>query len=285
MFRHLSKHHCLPEEHLPPTNCCHTLRSFHLVKDAQRTLPSSALNAIPWTRQIHHVKGLGNCQLKMCNMACFCNSCLLIKEGSCMSSHVVNDWVTTKVSFTRTWRDDPANQRKEPVSSVSSAPVTPLSEDSAPVTPLSEDSAPVTPLSEDPAPNTAPDPNPFCRKTFFNQLQNEMAAATSYAGVHITVVRTAEAVKNLVGCSCSSGTKWFCQKFYEKFYVCVYICFVLFYVCIGSGFVIDLSKGWYIRRVVNLLMRAFEWPCANSALKSNDCYSFNDRLMSFVTEL
>ena len=24
MFRHLSKHHCLPEEHLPPTNCCHT---------------------------------------------------------------------------------------------------------------------------------------------------------------------------------------------------------------------------------------------------------------------
>ena len=119
-------------------------------------------------------------------MACFCDSCLQIKEGSCTSSHVVNDWVTTKVSFTRTWRDDPANQRKEPVSSVSSAPVTPLS----------EDSAPVTPLSEDPAPDTAPVPNPVCRKTFFDQLQNEMAAATSYAGVHRIVVRTAEAVKN-----------------------------------------------------------------------------------------
>ena len=93
-----------------------------------------------------------------------------------MSSHVVNDWVTTKVSFTRTWRGDLANQRKEPVSSVSSAPV--------------------TPLSEDPAPNTAPDPNPVCRKTFFEQLQNEMAAATSYAGVPRMVVRTAEAIKN-----------------------------------------------------------------------------------------
>ena len=113
-----------------------------------------------------------------------------------MSSHVVNDWVITKVSFTRTWRGDLANQRKEPVSSVSSATVTPLSEDSAPVTPLSEDSAPVTPLSGVPAPNTAPVPNPVCRKTFFEQLQNEMAAATSYAGVHRIVVRTAEAVKN-----------------------------------------------------------------------------------------
>ena len=115
----------------------------------------------------------------MRNMACFCDSCLQIREGSCTSSHVVNDWVITKVSFTRTWRDDPANQHKEPVSSVSSAPVTPLS----------EDSAPVTPLSEDPAPNTAPDPNPVCRKTFFEQLQNEMAAATSYAGVHRIVVK------------------------------------------------------------------------------------------------
>jgi len=62
---------------------------------------------------------------------------------------------------------------------------------------MSEDSAPVTPLSEDPAPNTvtAPDPNHVCRETF-NQLQNEMAAATSYAGVPRMVVRTAEAVKN-----------------------------------------------------------------------------------------
>ena len=186
MFRHLSKHHCLPEEHRPPTNCCHTLRSFRLVKDVQCTLPSSALNTIPGTRQIHHVKGLGNCQLKKHNMACFCDSCLQIKEGSCMSSHVVNDWVTTKVSFTRTRRDDPANQCKEPVSSVSSALVTPLS----------EDSAPVTPLSEDPAPNTAPDPNSVCRETVFDQLQNEMAAATSYAGVPRMVVRTAESVKN-----------------------------------------------------------------------------------------
>ena len=62
---------------------------------------------------------------------------------------------------------------------------------------MSEDSAPVTPLSEDPAPNTvtAPDPNHVCRETF-NQLQNEMAAATSYAGVPRMVARTAEAVKN-----------------------------------------------------------------------------------------
>ena len=132
----------------------------------------------------------------MRNMACFCDSCLQIKEGSCTPSHVVNDWVTTKVSFTRTWRDNPANQRKEPVSSVSSAPVTPLSEDSAPVTPLSEDSAPVTPLSGDHAPDTAAVSNSVCRKTFFDQLQNEMAAATSYAGVHRIVVRTAEAVRN-----------------------------------------------------------------------------------------
>ena len=78
MFKHLSQHYCLPEEQSLPTDCCHTLRSFRLVEGVQRTLPSSALNTIPGTRQIHHVKGLGNGQLKTRNMACFCDSCLQI---------------------------------------------------------------------------------------------------------------------------------------------------------------------------------------------------------------
>lgn len=113
-------------------------------------------------------------------MACFCDSCLQIKEGDCESSHVVQDWMATKVSFTRAWRDDPTNQHKEPVSFVSSAPVPPLSDDPSPA----------------PALCAAPAPEPVCRKTFFDQLQNEMAAATSYADVHRIALRTADAVKN-----------------------------------------------------------------------------------------
>ena len=66
-----------------------------------------------------------------------------------------------------------------------------------PLSPHCQRTLPLSPhCQETLPPDTAPVPNSVCRKTFFDQLQNEMAAATSYAGVHRIVVRTAEAVKN-----------------------------------------------------------------------------------------
>ena len=118
MFKHLSQHNCLLEEEPLPTDYCHTLCSFRLVEGVQCTLPSSALSTVPGTRRYTTSKALEMVSWRHAtsNMACFCDSCLQIKEGNCMSSHVVQDWVATRVSFTKAWRDDRANQHQQPVS-------------------------------------------------------------------------------------------------------------------------------------------------------------------------
>ncbi|XP_070207423.1 uncharacterized protein [Littorina saxatilis] len=97
MHEHLSQHHCLPEEAPLPSACCHTLRSFRLIKDVKRTMPSSALKTVQGTRQFHHIRGCGNRLLKTRNLTCFCDPCLQLTTGECESSHVVQDWVDREV--------------------------------------------------------------------------------------------------------------------------------------------------------------------------------------------
>ena len=65
-----------------------------------------------------------------------------------------------------------------------------------PLSPHCQRTLPLSPHCQKTLPLTQLQTLTVCRETFFDQLQNEMAAATSYAGVHRIVVRTAEAVKN-----------------------------------------------------------------------------------------
>ncbi|KAK7484163.1 hypothetical protein BaRGS_00024533, partial [Batillaria attramentaria] len=116
MYDHLQSSYQMPEGNLEPGTCCHTKRSFRLVRtsDIDRSLPSSALSTVRGTRQLHSIRGLGENTLATRNLSCFCSFCLEGKGNECASADYVNGWETIKIAKTKSWQSPDSSPTSVP---------------------------------------------------------------------------------------------------------------------------------------------------------------------------
>ncbi|XP_070193526.1 uncharacterized protein [Littorina saxatilis] len=174
MFDHLMENHCLPENPPSDSECCHNRRSFRMIDEVERSMSSSALNTVPGTRKIHHITGQGDNTLLTRNFACFCNTCLGISDAVCPSSHVVNNWQETSITFSKTAAG-------------------PFGKASTPAAPPPE-SNPNPPPPES-NPNPLP-PEPASREGAFKTVQQEMCAASTYDELYSVIESNMEIIQH-----------------------------------------------------------------------------------------
>lgn len=104
MFEHCMELHILPsKDDVNAEPCCHTRRSFKLIKteDIDRTLSSASLQTLPGTRQLHSLKPVAENVLATRKLSCFCQSCQIDNPDQCLNRKYVEPWNLVKLKTSK----------------------------------------------------------------------------------------------------------------------------------------------------------------------------------------
>ena len=167
--------------------CCHTKRSFVLVKteDLQKKMAVVDLKTLPGTRRIHCLRSMDDCILATRTFSCFCVACLRSVVGECQYKMYVDNWEIVKMAK--------AKKRKQ----LQAPPISPQ-HDQPPSQNDQASCTPSTPPQHDRADPTLPpshedvghaDPPPLDREEAFSNIHAQLLACLLFTQLKMTADR------------------------------------------------------------------------------------------------
>ena len=169
--------------------CCHTKRSFVLVKteDLQKRMAVVDLKTLPGTRRIHCLRPLDDCILATRTFSCFCVACLRGVVGECQNKTYVDNWEIVKLAK--------AKKRKQ----LQAPPISPQDDQSpsqndqagcTPSPPPQRDQAdPTLPPPPEDVGHADPPPPPLDREEAFSNIHAQLLACVSFTQLRMTADR------------------------------------------------------------------------------------------------